>query len=89
MKFPASFFLLLAAVLVCAAGDDLAALKATLQSLCNANTEGTYGSCCRVNNNGQSITSVRGIPICFGSTYVTSGSVVQYLFVSDVMRSSE
>ena len=85
LSFASSSLLLLATVLACAAADDLAVLKTTLQKLCDANEDGKFGSCCRASNNGQDITAVKGIPTCFGSTTITAGSVVQKLFVSHAM----
>ena len=75
-----SSFLALSAVLVCAAGDDLAALKTTLQILCDANTQGAFGTCCSNNNKGQDITAVDELPHCFGSTE-TAGGFIQEMFV--------
>ena len=77
----ASSLLLLAAVLTCAAGDDLAALKDTLLNLCAKNGVGKFASCCLSSNNGQDITSVGSVPSCFGSVTVT-GDTVTELFVS-------
>ena len=79
-----SSFLVLAAVLACAAADDLTVLKTTLQKLCDANKGGTYGSCCASYNNGQDITEIKSMPRCFGSTFSSSGTTIQKLFVSSV-----
>ena len=73
-------FLVLTAVLACAAADELVALKTTLQSLCDANKYGTYGSCCASNNNGQGIASISSLPRCFG-TVAASGGTITKLFV--------
>ena len=81
-----SSFLVITAALICAAADDLAALKATLQKLCDANEDGAYGSCCASNNDGQDITSIKGLPDCFG-TVTTSAGVITYLFAPTSMRS--
>ena len=81
-----SSFLLLATVLVCAAGDDLDALKATFLKLCTANTEGKFGACCLANNNWQDITAINGTSVCLDVivTASTSGAI-QKLFVVNVI----
>ena len=78
----AASFLLLATVLACVAGDDLGALKKTLNKLCEANKDGAYGSCCGANNNGQSITTLTNIPSCFGTPSTTNSNGIKILFVS-------
>ena len=88
LSLPISSFLALVTVLACAAGDDLAALKETLQKLCDANKAGAYGTCCSENNDGQDIASIGALPTCLGSTYVYN-NFVQMLFVSSMARSSE
>ena len=80
-----SLFLLLATVLACASGEDVdfAALKATLLKMCAANEAGSFGSCCRSNNNGQDIASTDSLPKCFGSIAATTANgAIQKLFVS-------
>ena len=79
-------FVVLAAVLNFAAADDLAALKTTLQILCDVNKGGAYGSCCASNNNGQDITTTSSLPNCFG-TVTTSGGIITKLFVPSSMHS--
>ena len=81
-----SSFLALAMVLACAAADDLVALKTTLQSLCDANKDGAYGSCCGSNNDGQDITAISDLPNCFG-TVKTSAGTIMTLFVPTSMYS--
>ena len=81
--------LLLAAVLACAAADDLEALKATLLKLCGANTEGMFGSCCRAKNNGQDITAISSLSSCFGSTEMADSSTIKNLFATNGMLPSE
>ena len=81
-----SSFLILAAVLTCAAADDLVALKATLQKLCSANQHGTYGACCAVNNNGQDISSIDGLSKCFGAVTASANTITK-LFVPSSMCS--
>ena len=81
-----SSFLVIAAVLTCTAANDLAALKTTLQKLCDANKDRLYGSCCASNNNGQGITSIKGLPKCFGSL-TASGDTITKLFVPNSMCS--
>ena len=80
LAFSLSSFLVLATVLACAAADDLATLKATLLSLCNANGNGAFGTCCLANNNGQDITAIKNLPSCFGET-TAIGGLIQKLFV--------
>ena len=80
LSLPISSFLLLAAVLICASGDYLASLKATLLKLCAANTEGEFGTCCSTNNNGQDVTSTSALPSCFGSTDTTESGAITKLF---------
>ena len=79
-----SSFLVLAAVLTCTAANDLAALKTTLQKLCDANKNRLYRSCCTSNNNGQDITSISSLPSCFGSL-TASGDTITKLFVPNSM----
>ena len=78
--------LVLAAVLACAAADDLTALKTTLQSLCDANKGGIYGTCCAANNNGQDITSISALSSCFGAVTTNSDAITK-LFAPTSMRS--
>ena len=85
MKFPVAVYslLVLAMVLAWAAGNDLDALKATIQSLCTANKNGAFGTCCVDNNDGQEITEIRGLPSCFGTVQTaTSFDEISALFVS-------
>ena len=78
-------FLVLAAVLACAAGDDLSALKTMLRKMCEANTAGAFRACCNSNNNGQDIKTVRSLPSCFGTASVNSYESIKTLFASDVI----
>ena len=80
-SFSISSFLALAMVLACATADDLAALKTTLQKLCNANENGAYGSCCASNNDGQDIASISGLSGCFGTVTASSSAIITKLFV--------
>ena len=90
MRLPlvACSFLVLAAVLTCATGDDIAALKETLLKMCYANKKGTFASCCLASNNGQDITSVSSVPTCFGSLSAAEATgTIQRLFVSSAAHS--
>ena len=78
-------FLVLAAVLACAAADELAALKIVLLNLCTVNTAGTFGDCCVASNNGQDLTAVNALPTCFGSVAVTTDGNIQKLFASNAV----
>ena len=79
---PAFALLFFATVLVCAAADDLEALKTTLLNLCTANTAHAFGSCCGSNNNGQDIPTITALPSCFGSVHTADSGAIQRLFVS-------
>ena len=83
--------LVLATLLACAATEDLDldALKDTLLKLCNANTMGKFGSCCRASSNGQDITTVGSLPSCFGSAQATPSGAITKLFVSIAIHSFE
>ena len=78
-------FLVLAAVLACAAADELAVLKATLLNLCTVNTAGAFGDCCAASNNGQDLTAVNALPACFGSVTATTDGNIQKLFASNAV----
>ena len=72
-------FLALAAVLTCATGGEVDALKGTLQKLCHANKDGAYGSCCASNNNGQNIKTIVELPSCFGGATTENGVIRKML----------
>ena len=74
-------FLVLAALLACAAADDIVALKAALSAICAVNRMGEFGYCCAISNNGQSIATVDSLPPGFGSLVTTSDGTIKGLFV--------
>ena len=87
--------ILSATLLLCAtlaASDDLAAFKAALNALCEANKQGepetysAFGKACAAKNNGQGITSLDNVDSEFGEISTADGNVQSWFVpaVSDI-----
>ena len=79
-----SSFLVLAAVLACAAGDDLSGLGDVLEAMCRGNEWEKYYDCCKAHEKWLD-NMTDDVPACFGSVTVINGTI-QKLFVSNAMR---
>ena len=75
-----SSFLVLAAVLACAAGDDLSGLGDVLEAMCRGNEWEKYYDCCKAHEKWLD-NMTDDVPACFGSVTVINGTI-QKLFVS-------
>ena len=79
MHFQSSFLLFLFFVLF-VSSDETYALRRTLQKLCSANKEGTFGKCCRDYDNGR-FEVLQGIHNCFSDRLVVNNDdSLNYMF---------
>ena len=76
-----SLFLALTSFVLCASAQSSedTKLRKVIGSLCSTNWDGSFGTCCKNNNNGAYVT-VNNFPDCFGYVYTSSSSITS-LFV--------